>query len=316
MNLAEDDCSKFKNITDEIDAKSEAKRGAAADLNIQMQASESKASENVSRQQIDNNNSFSEIRQDIKGQNGAVERDLSSGEISKINSEGQVDEIQENVSNGGTKMAKVLTLGTGGDNQAHVTRPRTAKAGQPSDSNRKLKSVTNQLETITEKAQAEEGIAVLSQRLDGFDIEGSHSFTLRNFGKERQSNPYMESMKADLEGGKESGMSNYSKIYADSYQQKSQRDCESSARSGKNSPGRLIGNGQTGTRNIGKTLSRARLSKHLLNSVGGPYDDNESNSQASHNQPLSKSLNPVKIQQPNENLETMESQDDRKPGAM
>ncbi len=125
----------------------------------------------------------------------------------------------------------------------------------------------------------------------------------------------MESMKADLEGGKESGMSNYSKIYADSYQQKSQRDCESSARSGKNSPGRLIGTGQTGTRNVGKTLSRARLSKHLLNSAGGPYDD-ESNSQASHKQPLSKNLNPVKVQQPNENLETMESQDDRKPGAM
>ncbi len=113
MNLGEDDCSNFKNITEEIDAKSEAKRGA--DLNIQMQASESKASENVSKQQIDNNHSFSEIRQGIKGQHGA-ERDLSSEEISKINSEGEVDQIQENISNGGTKMAKVLTLGTGGDN--------------------------------------------------------------------------------------------------------------------------------------------------------------------------------------------------------
>jgi hypothetical protein len=79
-----------------------------------------------------------------------------------------------------------------------------------------LKQVTThqQLETITEKNAAEEGIIVMSQRLEqsGFDIEASHSFTLRNFGKEKQSNPYQDSLRMENDGGKESAMSNYSKI--------------------------------------------------------------------------------------------------------
>ena len=70
--------------------------------------------------------------------------------MSKINSEGEVDEIEEGVTFSGRKIAQVLTLGAGGDNQAHVTRPRTAKPGAVSVSNT-LKRVNSQLETITEK---------------------------------------------------------------------------------------------------------------------------------------------------------------------
>ena len=169
----------------------------------------------------------------------------------------------------------------------------------------------------------------MSQRLEqsGFDIEASHSFTLRNFGKEKQSNPYQDSLRMENEGGKESAMSNYSKIQAESYQQKSQRDAQSSARSGKNSPGRLIGHNNSlgGTRNSGKTLSRVRLSKNVHQN-SGPYAngsffkaDDESVSQASSKQPrreMSEShTGYIKPQQENENLETLDSVDDRKPGA-
>ena len=49
--------------------------------------------------------------------------------------------------------------------------------------------------------------------VQGFDIEASHSFSLRNYGKEKMSaQQLMESLKAAEDGGKESALSNYSKI--------------------------------------------------------------------------------------------------------
>jgi len=51
--------------------------------------------------------------------------------------------VHDNISFGGKKMAQVLTLGAGGDNQGHVTRPRTAKAGASSDMHNKLKRVNS-----------------------------------------------------------------------------------------------------------------------------------------------------------------------------
>jgi len=74
----------------------------------------------------------------------------SQQEMSLINSEGEVEKIQDSVTFSGRKIAQVLTLGAGGDNQAHVTRPRTAKPGAVNVSNT-LKRVNSQLETITEK---------------------------------------------------------------------------------------------------------------------------------------------------------------------
>ena len=64
----------------------------------------------------------------------------------------------------------------------------------------------------------------MSQALQSgtFDIEASHSFSMRNFGKHERSNAALavlnESHKAanGLESGKESSMSNYSRIQAES----------------------------------------------------------------------------------------------------
>ena len=78
-----------------------------------------------------------------------------------------------------------------------------------------MKRVNSQLETINEKQPVEEGVAAMSQGLQAgaFDIEASHSFSLRNYGKEKML--MMESLKNGydaVDGGKESAMSNYSKI--------------------------------------------------------------------------------------------------------
>ena len=55
------------------------------------------------------------------------------------------------------------------------------------------------------------------QHAGGFDIEASHSFSLRNYNKEKLSHPYLESMRgAEGDGGKESALSNYSKMQAES----------------------------------------------------------------------------------------------------
>ena len=152
-----------------------------------------------------------------------VQRSLSqvpasySNDISKINSEGEVDVIEEGVTFSGRKIAQVLTLGAGGDNQSHVTRPRTAKVGTANVSNT-LKRVNSQLETITEQQPAEEGLIAQSHGFNaqGFDIEASHSFSLRNYGKDKMSAQLIESLKEGADGGKESQLSNYSKIHADS----------------------------------------------------------------------------------------------------
>ena len=53
-----------------------------------------------------------------------------------------------------------------------------------------------------------------------FDIEASHSFSLRNYGKEKMSAQFMESLKGETDGipgGKESALSNYSRIQAESF---------------------------------------------------------------------------------------------------
>lgn len=107
----------------------------------------------------------------------------------------------------------MLILGAGGDNQAHVTRPRTAQPSLPQEPSQGVKRVNSQLETITEKVQ-EEGAFAKSQgfKAGGFDIEASHSFSMRNFGKEKPSVQFLESIKAEGDGGKESAMSNYSRI--------------------------------------------------------------------------------------------------------
>ena len=92
---------------------------------------------------------------------------------------------------GGKKAAQVLTLAAGGDNQSHVTRPRTANV-QGIKNNLLIKRVNSQLETITENGMAEEDNIAVSQgqqqMLHGqFDIEASHSFSLRTYGKDKAS---------------------------------------------------------------------------------------------------------------------------------
>ena len=121
-----------------------------------------------------------------------------------------------------SRIAGVLTLGAGGDDQNHVTRPKTAKSTQNEAAI--FKRPDSKLETITERNPAEEEAVAMSQALQSgtFDIEASHSFSMRNFGKHERSNAalavFHESHKAanGLESGKESSMSNYSRIQAES----------------------------------------------------------------------------------------------------
>ena len=131
---------------------------------------------------------------------------------------------------GGRQIAsKVLTFGAGGDNQAHVVRPRTAQVKQqrqssnPSDDN-SMKRVNsflkyNELETITEKQPAEEDALAQSQKnkvYGKFDIEASHSFSLRNYGKDKSSIQLIESVKDNPDlMGRESSRSNYSRMQAE-----------------------------------------------------------------------------------------------------
>lgn len=77
-----------------------------------------------------------------------------------------------------------------------------------------MKGVNSQLETITEKQPGEEDAIATSQQVGTFslDIEASHSFSLRNFGKDKVSAQKIDSIKKELEDGKGSTLSNYSKI--------------------------------------------------------------------------------------------------------
>ena len=81
----------------------------------------------------------------------------------KINSEGEIEPIQGDFTLGGKKAAQVLTLAAGGDNQSHVSRPKTANLGKVKTANNFLKRVNSQLETITEKNPAEEDAIAMSQ---------------------------------------------------------------------------------------------------------------------------------------------------------
>ena len=117
----------FHGITEEIDPKSDAKQEI-------FRIDESKGSENIqsTTYKAETNRSPDQIRKGIKS-GSALDRDAdknSSENISGVNSEGKIDHCRENISsssNTGDRMAQVLTLGAGGDNQAHVTRPKTAK---------------------------------------------------------------------------------------------------------------------------------------------------------------------------------------------
>jgi hypothetical protein len=92
----------------------------------------------------------------------------------------KVNLSQETPEQSSQKMLKVLKFGAGGDDQSHVTRPKTAVDN--SKATRTLNRVNSELETITEK-QKEEDILAASQgiELNRFEIDESHSFSLRNF---------------------------------------------------------------------------------------------------------------------------------------
>ena len=93
------------------------------------------------------------INSDIKQQHSEPSASIDN---LKVNSEGEIEPIQGDFTLGGNKAAKVLTLAAGGDNQSHVTRPRTANVQNIKKQNNLLKRVNSQLETITENNIAEE----------------------------------------------------------------------------------------------------------------------------------------------------------------
>lgn len=107
-----------------------------------------------------------------------------------------------------------LVLGAGGDNQSHVIRPRTANIKQLKN---KLQRVSSGLETITER-QEEQALAMSQggNRNMLVDIEESHSFSLRNYSQ-KGSARNLENTCGRLGErlGELSGLSNYSKIKAD-----------------------------------------------------------------------------------------------------
>ncbi len=75
-----------------------------------------------------------------------------------INQEGSVEHVHNENTFINSRVAKVLTLGAGGDDQSHVSRPRTAKTTQNSN----FKRPDSKLETITERNPAEEEAIAVS----------------------------------------------------------------------------------------------------------------------------------------------------------
>ena len=73
---------------------------------------------------------------------------------------------------------QVLVLGAGGDNQSHVSRPKTASS--MNRTSQFLAKVQKGLDTITEKYD-EEAIIASHGATGKFEIESSHSFSLRNY---------------------------------------------------------------------------------------------------------------------------------------
>lgn len=69
---------------------------------------------------------------------------------------------KDDFSYGSSKMAQVLTLGAGGDNQAHVARPKTAS--QVNKAKQNLHRINSQLDPIKENLPAEEDPIANSQR--------------------------------------------------------------------------------------------------------------------------------------------------------
>ena len=98
----------------------------------------------------------------------------SSSEYASIEKEGRPNDIRST----SQFSRKVLTLGTGGDNQSHVIRPHTAS--YINRNNQVLAKARRGLDTITEK-QDEDAIMASHGATGKFEIESSHSFSLRNF---------------------------------------------------------------------------------------------------------------------------------------
>lgn len=109
MNLAEGDNSNVLGLTADRDIYVDKRR----DLS---KVNDSDKSENVQSSilVVEMNRSPGQIRRGIN--NYGEGREHSSEDLSKINSEGEVDQVHDNISFGGKKMAQVLTLGAGGDN--------------------------------------------------------------------------------------------------------------------------------------------------------------------------------------------------------
>jgi hypothetical protein len=83
-------------------------------------------------------------------------------------------------------MLAVIRLGTGYDDQQHVTRPRTAV--QFKKTRDTLNRVDSQLATIAERAEGED-LLVQSHGVEPirFELDEQYSFSLRNLDKKKMS---------------------------------------------------------------------------------------------------------------------------------
>ena len=81
----------------------------------------------------------------------------------QINQEGSIEKAHVEETFVNSRIAGVLTLGAGGDDQNHVTRPKTAKSMQNEAAI--FKRPDSKLETITERNPAEEEAVAMSQAL-------------------------------------------------------------------------------------------------------------------------------------------------------
>jgi len=91
----------------------------------------------------------------------------------------------------------VLTIGTGGDEQMHVTRPKTASSVKQAKNT--IKRVNSELETITEKHVEEDHLAASHNiEVAKFDIEESYAYSLRNVGVKTSQN--LDGFATSIEG--------------------------------------------------------------------------------------------------------------------
>lgn len=152
-----------------------------------------------------------------------------------------------------------------------MTRPKTASSVKQASNT--LKRVNSQLETITENNAAEEDAIAISQghhHIGKFEVDASHSFSLRNYGKDKQSAQLLDSLKIEGEGGKESAMSNYSRIQAESYQQRSQREIHTGLGQ-QNLKRQSSSKGFSSQRKGNKPFSQTRKSRQLASSQSAAH---------------------------------------------